>query len=171
FAISIFGVGLVAAFLLGTLRGPLQAGFGLALVIGGPVTVCYNIPGHSAAELIFIPLEFAISWVAGFALRERAEQAEAAEGRATQAERERDAAARIAVAEERVRIARELRDLVGHAVSVMVLQVGAVRHKLPDSLAEDSDALRGVEQVGRTALAEMRGLLAAMRRDGEEVEF
>ena len=34
----------------------------------------------------------------------------------------------------------------------MVLQVGAVRHQLPDSLAEDSDALRGVERTGRTAL-------------------
>ncbi len=171
FAISIFVVGLVAAFLLGNLRDPVQAGIGLALVIGGPATVVYKIPGHTTAMLIFIPLEFAIGWVAGFALRERAEQAEAAEVRADQAERERDAAARIAVAEERVRIARELHDIVAHAVSVMVLQVGAVRHKLPEALAEDSDALRGVEQVGRTALAEMRGLLAAMRRDGEEVEF
>ena len=171
FAISIFVVGLVAAFLLGNLRDPVQAGIGLVLVIGGPATVVYKIPGHTTAMLIFIPLEFAIGWVAGFALRERAEQAEAAEVRADQAERERDAAARIAVAEERVRIARELHDIVAHAVSVMVLQVGAVRHKLPEALAEDSDALRGVEQVGRTALAEMRGLLAAMRRDGEEVEF
>jgi len=171
FAISIFVVGLVAAFLLGNLRDPVQAGIGLALVIGGPATVVYKIPGHTTAMLIFIPLEFAISWVAGFALRERAEQAEAAEVRASLAERERDAAARIAVAEERVRIARELHDIVAHAVSVMVLQVGAVRHKLPDALAEDSDALRGVEQVGRTALAEMRGLLAAMRRDGEEAEL
>jgi signal transduction histidine kinase len=171
FAISIFVVGLVAAFLLGNLRDPVQAGIGLALVVGGPVTVVYKIPGHSTAELIFIPLEFAIGWVAGFALRERAEQAEAAEVRADQAERERDAAARIAVAEERVRIARELHDIVAHAVSVMVLQVGAVRHKLPDAQAEDRDALRNVEQAGRTALAEMRGLLAAMRRDGEEAEL
>ncbi len=171
FAISIFVVGLVAAFLLGSLRDPVQAGIGLALVIGGPATVVYKIPGHSTAELIFIPLEFAISWVAGFALRERAEQAEAAEGRAAQAERERDAAARIAVAEERVRIARELHDIVAHAVSVMVLQVGAVRHKLPETLAEDSDALRNVEQAGRIALSEMRGLLAAMRRDGDEAEL
>jgi len=171
FAISIFVVGLVAAFLLGNLRDPVQAGIGLALVIGGPATVVYKIPGHTTAMLIFIPLEFAISWVAGFALRERVEQAEAAEVRASLAERERDAAARIAVAEERVRIARELHDIVAHAVSVMVLQVGAVRHKLPDALAEDSDALRGVEQVGRTALTEMRGLLAAMRRDGEEAEL
>ncbi len=171
FAISIFVVGLVAAFLLGNLRDPVQAGVGLALVIGGPATVVYKIPGHTAAMLIFIPLEFAIAWVAGFALRERVAQAEAAEVRAAQAERERDAAARIAVAEERVRIARELHDIVAHAVSVMVLQVGAVRHKLPETLAEDSDALRNVEQAGRTALAEMRGLLAAMRSDEDEAEL
>jgi signal transduction histidine kinase len=171
FAISIFVVGLVAAFLLGNLRDPVQAGIGLALVIGGPATVVYKIPGHTAAMLIFIPLEFTIAWVAGFALRERVEQAEAAEVRAAQAERERDAAARIAVAEERVRIARELHDIVAHAVSVMVLQVGAVRHKLPDTLSEDSAALRNVEQAGRTALAEMRGLLAAMRGDGDEAEL
>ncbi|HEX9378266.1 MAG TPA: sensor histidine kinase, partial [Gaiellaceae bacterium] len=125
--------------------------------------------GISFVDWRLIP--FAISWVAGFALRERVEQAEAAEVRASLAERERDAAARIAVAEERVRIARELHDIVAHAVSVMVLQVGAVRHKLPDALTEDSDALRGVEQAGRTALAEMRGLLAAMPRDGEEAEL
>jgi signal transduction histidine kinase len=171
FAISIFVVGLVAAFLLGNLRDPVQAGIGLILVVGGPMVVVYKIPGHTAAMLIFIPLEFAIAWVAGFALRERVEQVEAAEVRAREAERERDTAARIAVAEERVRIARELHDIVAHAVSVMVLQVGAVRHKLPEALAEDIDALRNVEQAGRTALAEMRGLLAAMRSDGDEPEL
>jgi signal transduction histidine kinase len=52
----------------------------------------------------------------------------------------------------------------------MVLQVGAVRHKLPEALAEDSDALRNVEQAGRTALTEMRRLLGAMRRDGDGLE-
>jgi signal transduction histidine kinase len=114
---------------------------------------------------------FGISWLAGFALRERAVQAEAAEVRAAQAERERDAAARIAVAEERTRIARELHDIVAHAVSVMVLQVGAVRHGLPAALDGDREALRGVEQVGRTALTEMRRLLAAMRLDGDEAEL
>ena len=98
-------------------------------------------------------------------------QAEAAESRATQAERERDTAARIAVAEERTRIARELHDIVAHAVSVMVLQVGAVRHKLPAALAEDREALKGVEQAGRAALAEMRHLLDAMREDGERAEL
>ena len=53
----------------------------------------------------------------------------------------------------------------------MVLQVGAVRHKLPQTLAEDREALEGVEQAGRTALAEMRRLLGAMRRDGDDPEL
>jgi len=79
--------------------------------------------------------------------------------------------ARIAVAEERTRIARELHDIVAHAVSVMVLQVGAVRHKLPAALSEDREALIGVERAGRAALAEMRHLLDAMREDGEGVEL
>jgi signal transduction histidine kinase len=168
---SLFPVGLTSAFLLGNLRDSRQAGIGLAIVVAGITTVVYNIPGHATAELILLPVDFGIAWAAGFALRERAEQAEAAEVRATQAEREREAAGRIAVAEERARIARELHDIVAHAVSVMVLQVGAVRHNLPDALAEDRDALRGVERAGRTALAEMRRLLGAMRRDGDEAEL
>lgn len=165
-------VGLASAFLLGNLRNPLKAGAGLIIVLGGIVIVVYNIPGPlPVGDFVFIPLRFVVAWVAGWALRERAEQAEAAEERAVQAEREREAAARVAVAEERARIARELHDIVAHAVSVMVLQVGAVRHKLPDSLAEDREALRGVERAGRTALAEMRRLLAAIRPDGDEAEL
>ncbi|HSD02839.1 MAG TPA: ATP-binding protein, partial [Gaiellales bacterium] len=60
---------------------------------------------------------------------------------------------------------------VAHAVSVMVLQVGAVRHKLPEGLAEDREALGRVEGAGRTALAEMRRLLGAMRRNGDAVDL
>jgi signal transduction histidine kinase len=179
-------VGLAAAFLLGNLRDDRQAGIGLAIVLGCIVVVVSNIPGaQSASDLIFIPLRFVVAWVAGYALRQRAERAEAAEMRATLAEREREAAemratlaerereaaARIAVAEERARIARELHDIVAHAMSVMVLQVGAVRHKLPQTLEEDRDALGRVEHAGRTALTEMRRLLGAMRSDGDGVEL
>jgi signal transduction histidine kinase len=179
-------VGLATAFLLGNLRDQRQAGIGPAIVLGCIVIVVSNIPGQqSASDLIFIPLRFVVAWVAGYALRERAEQAEAAEMRATLAEREREAAemratlaerereaaARIAVAEERARIARELHDIVAHAVSVMVLQVGAVRHNLPQTHEKDRDALGHVELAGRTALAEMRRLLGAMRRDGDGVEL
>ena len=171
YANALIPVGLAAAFLLGNLRDVRKAGAGLAVVVGSMVTLVSNIPGHSASQLVFVPLLFAVGWVAGFAVRERAEQAEAAEVRATEAELARDAAARIAVAEERARIARELHDIVAHAVSVMVLQVGAVRHKLPDALAEERDALSGVERVGRAALTEMRRLLAVMRRDGDPAEL
>ena len=171
FMISLFPVGMASAFLLGNLRDSRQGWTGLAIVLGGITTVVYNIPGHATPELLVIPVDFGISWAAGFALRHRAEKAEAAEIRATRAEREREAAARIAVAEERARIARELHDVVAHAVSVIVLQVGAVRHELPDALAEDRDALRGVEQIGRAALTEMRRLLGAMHDGGEGVEF
>ena len=66
-----------------------------------------------------------------------------AESHATQAEQERDAATRCSpAADERARIARELHDIVAHAVSVMVLQVGAVRHQLPDAMAQDHYVLR-----------------------------
>jgi signal transduction histidine kinase len=163
--------GLAAAYLLGNLREARQAWAGFAVTVGSAAIVAYESPDHSTGELVFIPVLFAIGWLAGFALRERAEQAEAAEARATLAERERETAARIAVAEERARIARELHDIVAHAVSVMVLQVGAVRHKLPDTLADDADALRGVEQTGRAALTEMRRLLGAMRNDGDDLEL
>ena len=171
FVTSVFVIGMAASFLLGNQRAALRAQAGLGVTVGGAAIVVYNKPAHSLSELVFIPLLFGICWLAGYAVRERADQAQTAELRAAQAERERDAAARIAVAEERARIARELHDIVAHAVSVMVLQVGAVRHKLPDALAEDRDALSSVEQAGRTALAEMRRLLAAMRRDGDAVDL
>ena len=171
FPTGVFVLGMTASFLLGNVHDALPARLGLAVVVGGAAIIIYNRPGSPSSEIVFLPLLFGICWLGGFVLRQRAEQAEAAEVRAAQAEREREAAARIAVAEERARIARELHDIVAHAVSVMVLQVGAVRHKLPDALGDDRDALKGVEQAGRTALAEMRRLLAAMRADGDDVEL
>jgi signal transduction histidine kinase len=171
FTASAFTAGMAASFLLGSLRDARQARLSMAVVLSGAAIVVYNDPDHVPGMFIFVPVLVAIGWLAGFALRERATQAETAEERATHAEREREAAARIAVAEERARIARELHDIVAHAVSVMVLQVGAVRHKLPDTLVAEVDALRGVERAGRTALAEMRLLLGATRRDGDDVEL
>jgi signal transduction histidine kinase len=169
FSVVISAAGMAAAVLLGNVRNELQSRLGLALVLLGSAVIVYNQPTHTAGELAFIPVLFAIGWLAGFALRERAGQAEAAEERAARAERERETAGRLAVAEERARIARELHDVVAHAVSVMVLQVGAVRHRLGQ--AEDRDALQAVEQAGRTALAEMRRLLGAMRSEGDSVQL
>ena len=168
FATSIFVAGMAASFLLGNLRDArARADRPRRSRSAARRSSSTTSPTHSTGELIFIPLLFGIGWLAGFALEARAPSRPRRPRCARpQAEREREAAARIAVAEERARIARELHDIVAHAVSVMVLQVGAVRHKLPDELAEEEDALRGVEQTGRSALAEMRRLLGAMRSDG-----
>jgi signal transduction histidine kinase len=171
FAGGVAVTGMAASFLLGQVPDAAQARAGLAVVLSGAEVIVYNDPNHPAGDFFFIPALFAIAWLAGFALRERAAQAEAAEQRASVAEREREAAARVAVAEERARIARELHDIVAHAVSVIVLQVGAVRHNLPETLPEDKEALKGVERTGRTALADMRRLLGAMRRDGDELDL
>lgn len=168
---GLFAAGMGASVLLGNLRRDTQARTGLAIVLGGSAIIVYNEPGHSAGDLVFTPVLFAMGWLVGFALRERAEQTEAAEERAARAERDRETAARLAVAEERSRIARELHDVVAHAVSVMVLQVGAVRHRMPETDTEDRETLKNVEQAGRTALAEMRRLLNAMRHDGEQAEL
>ena len=163
--------GLVAAVLLGNLPSSRQARVGLVAVAAGATVIVHNDPTHSVSDFLLIPVLFSVGWLVGFALHERAEEAKAAQRRAAQAERDREVAARVAVAEERGRIARELHDVVAHAVSVMVLQVGAVRHRMPPGSGEDREALRNVEVAGRTALAEMRRLLDAMRREGDELEL
>lgn len=168
---GLFVAGMGAALLLGNLRRDVEARVGLVIAVGGAAIVVYNSPSHSAGDLFFTPVLFGIGWLVGFALRERTERTEAAEERAFRAEREREIAARVAVAEERARIARELHDVVAHAVSVMVLQVGAVRHRMPESDSENREVLRNVEQAGRTALTEMRRLLNAMRHEDEQLEL
>jgi signal transduction histidine kinase len=170
FAFGIYVAGLAAAFMLGALRDELRARVGLGVVVAASTIVVVNEPGHSTGDLL-VPCIFALAWFAGLAQRARAAAAESAEQRADQAEREQEAAARVAVAEERARIARELHDVVAHALSVMVLQVGTVRHRLPSELGEEAEALSGAEQTGRNALGEMRRLLGAIRHAGEEVEL
>lgn len=167
---GVFVTGMGAAVLLGSLRSGVQSRAGLGLVLLGSGIVVYNDPTHGPGDFFFTPVLFAVGWMVGFALRERNQQTEAAVERARRAERERETAARLAVAEERARMARELHDVVAHAVSVMVLQVGAVRHRLPVA-SEEGEALRNVEQAGRTALTEMRRMLGSLREGGDLVEL
>jgi signal transduction histidine kinase len=88
-------------------------------------------------------------------------------------EEDRAATARIAAAEQRAQIARELHDTIVRAVSVMVLQAGIVRHRLRLSPGDQEykSALRDVEQAGRTALADLRHLLDVMREEGQCAEL
>jgi signal transduction histidine kinase len=167
FSVSVYAAGMAAAFLLGNLADAVQARVGLAVVLGGAAIVVYNDPEHAAGELIFVPVLFAIAWLAGFAARERAAQAEAAEERATHAEREREENARRAVFEERVRIARELHDVVAHHVSMMGVQAGAARVVIDRDRAKAKEALSAIESSSRQAVAELHRLLGFLRQAGD----
>jgi signal transduction histidine kinase len=83
------------------------------------------------------------------------------------AQRERDLAAREAVIDERARIARELHDVIAHHVSTMVVQAGAERRML-DPSQETTEVLGTIENVGRSALAEMRRMVTILRQGRTE---
>ncbi|WP_353828686.1 sensor histidine kinase [Agromyces sp. SYSU T0242] len=70
-----------------------------------------------------------------------------------------------AIAEERNRIARELHDVVGHGLSVMIVQAAAARRRLAPDQQVERAALESVESVGRESLAEMRRLVGVLRTD------
>lgn len=75
-----------------------------------------------------------------------------------------------AVREERLRIARELHDLIAHSVSVMVVHAGAGQRQFARDPDQALTALRTVETVGREAMTELQGLLEILRREGAPVE-
>jgi signal transduction histidine kinase len=80
----------------------------------------------------------------------------------------REQQAREAVREERVRIARELHDMVAHSVTVMVIQAGVVRRRLDAGLEVDAQLLRSIEDSGREAVGELRRTLGLLRGDAAE---
>ena len=86
----------------------------------------------------------------------------AAQERAEHAERERDHEAARAVANERVRIARELHDVVAHHVSLLVVQAGAVRETLGPG-HPSREVLDSMIDGGRQAMGELRAMLGALR--------
>ena len=84
-------------------------------------------------------------------------------GRVERAKVEEDRSAQLAVAEERVRIARELHDIVAHSVSLMTIQITAARRVRRSQPEEAEEALANAEQTGRRALSELRSMLSMLR--------
>src|SRR5215218_3702752 len=109
----------------------------------------------------------AAAWVLGrFAHNYRAYAARL-EGRTAELEQAREELARRAVAEERLRLARELHDVVAHAMSVIAVQSGVGGHVANTQPEEVGKALAAIEATSRAALTELRRLLGVLRQDGE----
>jgi signal transduction histidine kinase len=103
--------------------------------------------------------------VIGLNVRTRRAYLAALEDRAAQLEAERDTRARLAVASERARIAREMHDIVTHNLSVMIALADGAGYVIESSPVEAAGAVRQVAETGRTALREMRRLLGVLRDD------
>jgi len=122
-------------------------------------------PGGGALtlhEFVTALVAVGAAYVLGIYTGTRAAHIEALRARAAHLDRERDLLAQRAVAEERVRIARELHDVVGHYLSLITVQAGALQTQLdPDDPA--SKTARTMARTGRQALDEMRRLLGVLR--------
>jgi len=82
-------------------------------------------------------------------------------------ERARAEQARQAVTEERLRLARELHDVVAHSISVIAVQSGVGAHVAKTQPEEAAKALAAIEATSRAALIELRRLLGVLRQEGE----
>lgn len=142
-----------------------------AISVGGLVALACAVVARAAAgdfsgtALTAIAVLGAL--VVGRAVRALGFETDVLQARAVELERERDEEARTAVAAERARIARELHDVIGHSISVMGVQAGAVRRRLAPGQEREREALEAVERVGRDAVAEMQRLLGFLRDDDE----
>jgi signal transduction histidine kinase len=121
--------------------------------------------------LVFFGLVVGGPFVVGRLIRARRLREALLEDRAVVLEREREERARAAVAEERTRIARELHDVVAHAISVIILQGRGGRRLLQDDPDEARRAFDTIERTASQALAEMRRLLGMLRADDESLAF
>jgi signal transduction histidine kinase len=166
---------LIALFTLGSrcdLRrsAPLLGGMATLLVISGissrdPVT---------AGDVVLVTLSLAVAWGLGASVRIRSAHAKALEERTrlleertAELERARRDLARHAVVQERLRIARELHDVVAHSMTVVAVQSGMAVHVLATQPERARAALDGIAASSRAALFEMRQLLGVLRQEDE----
>jgi signal transduction histidine kinase len=114
-------------------------------------------------ELGYVAIMFVSGWVLGIVLAARRSYTAALEEKTVALEAARQELAHRAVLEERTRIARDLHDILAHAMSVITVQAGVGAHLLERDPAQARQALVVIEETGRGALGEMRRLLGALR--------
>lgn len=116
-------------------------------------------------EIGYVAIMFVSGWVLGVVLAARRSYAQALEEKTAALQTARQELARRAVVEERTRIARDLHDILAHAMSVITVQAGVGAHLIDRDPGQAAGALRVIEETGRGALQEMRRLLGALRAD------
>jgi signal transduction histidine kinase len=119
-------------------------------------------------DIMFATLIIGGPWGAGVTIRLRRERERSLTLRTVELERDQGERARVAVAEERARIARELHDVVAHAISVVVVQARGGRKVLDNDPGASRTAFDSIERTGEQALGEMRRLLGMLRNDDEQ---
>ena len=149
---------LLAVFSVGAHAEQRPAVAGLVLSL---VALLVDEPG----DVIVMWPVFGLAWSAGRLVRARERDARKLGELAAALERERVEEARIAVVEERARIARELHDVIAHAMSSIVLEAGAERVNLTGEQESVRATLTSIERTGRAAMVEMRRLVGVLRDD------
>ncbi len=116
------------------------------------------------SELLHTGLAWTVAWFAGERTRLRREQIADLEERAARAEREGERERRLAAAEERARIARDLHDAAGHAINVIAVRAGAARMRQDPKRSQA--ALEAIEELARRTVGEIDHIVGALRDRG-----
>ncbi len=162
---AIFAVLAIASYSVGAYVDAPATWLGPAIAIGVPWLAFLAEGDAQPSDFVAPAVLYGGAWGVGRLARQRARQAASVSERLLLLEREVDAREREAVVDERARIARELHDIVSHAISVVAIQSQAVRRRLPPELVREADDLRGVEETAREAMIEMRRLFGVLRTD------
>jgi signal transduction histidine kinase len=152
-----------AAGTIGPLRRILVVS-GLTYGLLAAATAARNPFGAVGGSFVLIPGEVAIALFAGLAVANRQAYVEAIRQRAEDAERSREEEARRRVDAERLRIARELHDVVAHTMSTINLQAGVALHVTPDLPEPVAGALGTIRDASKNGLRELRAILAVLRQ-------
>jgi signal transduction histidine kinase len=126
-------------------------------------------PGKFEAPVVWVQFALIIgaAWLLGYFVGDRHVYAARLEERTAELEQAREELARRAVAEERLRLARELHDVVAHSMSVIAVQSGVGAHVAESRPEEVGKALSAIEATSRATLEELRRLLGVLRQDSE----